>query len=72
MNITALFNGGVVSFSSANCNLFQWIVHTHLHTKRVIKIINPCMGMGAVIAQSVEWTGYRMDEQKIIVLFPAG
>jgi len=30
------------------------------------------MEMGADIAQPVELTGYRMDEQKNIVLFPAG
>jgi len=28
MNITVLLNGGVVSFSSANCNLFQWTAST--------------------------------------------
>jgi len=55
MNITVLFKGGVVSFTSANCNLFQWTAHTHLHTQRVIKIINTCMGMEADIAQPVEW-----------------
>jgi len=33
MNITVLLNGGVVSFSSANFNLFHWTEHTLTYTE---------------------------------------
>ena len=44
----------------AQCHLVLLIaiylneLHTHSHTQRVMKIINPCLGIGADIAQRVE------------------